>query len=473
MALRRARIVCTLGPSSATTKTLRDLIDAGMDVARLNISHGTHEEHGRVIESVREASRQTGKEIAVLLDLQGPKIRTRRVAGGCVTLATGAAFVITGDDCEIGDEHRVGTTYPRLVREVAPGQTVLLDDGYLVLRIERIEGNDIVCTVVKGGPLRDHKGIVVPGAGISAPALSDKDIRDAAFGLSHGVDAVALSFVASEQDVIALRDIMCRHGRVVPIVAKIERWEGVTDIEDIVREADAVMVARGDLGLEMPPEEVPVLQKRIIARCNYHGKPVITATQMLESMITNPRPTRAEASDVANAVLDGSDCLMLSGETSVGRYPVESVRMMDAIIRKTEEHFPPSPREQYIPADAGRNIADAIGQACRTIALQTGAAAIVTLTSSGATAALIAKHRPRAPIIALTDNIDTLRKLSFTWGVSPRLIPPLSGSGDVFDQIAPIVLADGSVKRGDVVVFTAGTPVHSRAPTNMVKVVRL
>ncbi len=473
MPARKTRIICTIGPACSESGALESLIAEGMDVARLNFSHGTHEEHAAAIARIRAASARSRKEIGILLDLQGPKIRTGKVIGGAVQLEEGRVFTITADSCEVGDAERVGTTWPGLPRDVQPGLTALLDDGYLSLRIDRVEGNDVICTVLKGGTLKNNKGIVVPGAAISAPALSDKDIEDAVFGLRRGVDAVALSFVSSEQDIVALRNIMSREGRIVPIVAKIERWEGVCDIEDIAREADAVMVARGDLGLEMPAEQVPVLQKRIIGRCNFFGKPVITATQMLESMIEQPRPTRAEASDVANAVIDGSDCVMLSGETSVGKHPVEAVRTMDAIIRTTEANFPASPPSRDIPSDPWTNIADAIGHSCCRIAAQTGAAAIVTLTSSGGTARLIAKHRPATPILALTDNPDTLRQLSLTWGVTARNIPPLTTDADVFDRMTPAVIEAGFARRGDVVVFTAGMPLNRRAPTNILKVLRL
>ena len=473
MTTRKTKIICTLGPATAGVDRLVDLIGAGMNVARLNFSHGTHEAHGQAIRDVREAARRTGVSVAVLLDLQGPKIRTGPVRGGVVHLEDGATFTITTEPLREGDAQRVGCTYTGLANDVKAGDTLLLDDGYLNLQVERVAGTDIITRVIKGGALKNGKGIIVPGAAISAPALSQKDIEDALFGLSHGVDAIALSFVASEQDVLALRGLMREHGRIVPIVAKIERWEGVSDIEDIVRESDAVMVARGDLGLEMPAEQVPVLQKRIIARCNFYGKPVITATQMLESMIGNPRPTRAEASDVANAVIDGTDCVMLSGETSVGRYPIEAVRTMDAIIRTTEAHFPAAAPLHERPSDVAVNTADAIGHACCAIAEQTLATAIVTLTSSGNTARLIARHRPAVPILALTDNEQTQRQLALTWGVNAIVIPRIPETSDPIATALAQVVVSGFARAGDTVVFTAGTPFGTRSPTNLVQVVLL
>jgi pyruvate kinase len=467
---RNAKIICTIGPASAGVAQLERLIAAGMDVARLNFSHGTHEEHRAMIRDIREASARAEKPVGILQDLQGPKIRIGMVVGSGVQLEDGARCVIAAGDASEGTAARLTTPYAPLARDVSPGGTLLLDDGYLILSIERIDGNDIHTTVVKGGTLKSHKGIIAPGARISAPAVSEKDIEDMRFGLDEGVDAIALSFVSSERDIIELRATMRLFGRIVPIIAKLERYEGVTDIEDIAREADGVMVARGDLGLELPAEDVPVLQKRIIDRCNYYGKPVITATQMLESMIANPRPTRAEASDVANAVIDGTDCVMLSGETSVGRYPVQAVQTMDRIIRKTEQHFHRHSPLHDIPTDARHNAADAIGRACCVIAEQIHAAAIVPLTSSGGTAKIIAKYRPTIPILALTDNEDTLRHLTWVWGLTARLVPPIAECDALFTAVHGVVLASGFVSPGDQVIFTAGMPFAQRVSTNMLKI---
>ncbi|MBL0176930.1 MAG: pyruvate kinase [Ignavibacteria bacterium] len=471
--MRRTKIIATIGPASAGVEMLTELINAGMDVARLNFSHGTHEEHEQMIADIRAAAEKCGKSVAILLDLQGPKIRTGDVENNAVPLEDGATLIITADDVPMGNAQRVGTTYPDLVRDVRAGQTILLDDGYLILRITAVQGNDIVTTVIKGGVLKNHKGIIVPGATITAPAISQKDLDDVRFGLDRGIDLVAMSFVSSERDIIELRSAMRVFGRTVPVIAKLERAEGIGDIEDIVREADAVMVARGDLGLEMPAEQVPVLQKRIISRCNFYGKPVITATQMLESMIENPRPTRAEASDVANAVIDGTDCVMLSGETSVGRYPVEAVRTMDRIVRTAEEHFPPNPPQSDVPTDERHNVADAVGRACCVIAAQIHAAAIVPVTSSGGEARIIAKYRPSVPILALTDSDEVMRQLALVWGVCAHRIPHIADHSDLLTEVVNTLLERKLLNEGDHAVLTAGTPFRNRVPTNMLRVVRL
>jgi pyruvate kinase len=468
---RRAKIICTIGPASRDHETLRKLTDAGMNIARLNFSHGTHEEYSDIIRTIREVAAESGAPLAIMQDLQGPKIRTGKVPDGGVVLFDGAAFTITTQDIGIGGPERVSTVYQDLPGDVREGQTILLDDGYIMLRVESVRGTEVHTLVTKGGRLHSHKGIIVPGATISAPPLSEKDIEDLRFGLAAGVDAVALSFVRSERDIIELKATMKLFGRIVPVIAKIERYEGYSDIEDIIAEADGIMVARGDLGVEMPAEQVPVLQKHIIRRCNFHGKPVITATQMLESMIEHPRPTRAEASDVANAVLDGTDCVMLSGETSVGAYPVEAVAYMDRIIRAIEESGSAAGTAAHsVPEDMLRNVADAIGRASCVIAGQINAAAIVCLTSSGGTARVIAKYRPDTPILALTDDAETMRRLAFTWGITPVLIPSLSEMDYQLAALREHVLATGFVRKGESVVYSAGSPLQKRVSTNMLEV---
>ncbi len=470
--LRRTKIICTLGPATDGPDMIARLIDAGMDVARLNYSHGTRAGHAAVIRMIREAARSKGKPVAILQDLQGPKIRVGTFAGGEALLAEGAAFTITADPVE-GSAQRVSTAYSGLPVDVAPGGILLLDDGYIILRVERVRGSDIETRVVKGGVLKDRKGIVAPGIRLSLPALGAKDLEDLASGLAEGVDFVALSFVQSERDVIDLREAIARLGGSAQIVAKIERSEAMNDIEDIIREADAIMVARGDLGLEMEAEEVPVLQKKIIALCNYHGKPVITATQMLESMIEHPRPTRAEASDVANAVIDGSDAVMLSGETSVGRYPAEAVGYLHRIILKTEAGAFRAERAAEIPADPRENVADAIGRACCALAGQIGAAAIVPLTTSGGTARVIAKHRPRTPIVALTDNEATCRRLALVWGVTPLIFGGIPEGDSTFESAKRLLRDRGLARPGDTILFTAGIPLRIRTSTNMLQVGRI
>ncbi|MDX9759141.1 MAG: pyruvate kinase [Bacteroidota bacterium] len=494
---RRAKIICTLGPATSDLSLLRQLVEAGMDIARLNFSHGTHEDHAAAIARIRAVEKELGRPIAILQDLQGPKIRTGAMPEGGVELRDGDEFTITTEDIDRGDATRVSTVYQALPRDVHEGQTILLDDGYLALTIESVHGSEIRTRIAKGGVLRSNKGIIVPGAAISAPPLSEKDIEDLRFGLEAGVDAVALSFVRSERDIIELRTAMKLFGRTVPVIAKIERDEGYTDIEDIIAEADGIMVARGDLGVEMPAEQVPVLQKHIIRRCNYFGKPVITATQMLESMIAHPRPTRAEASDVANAVLDGTDCVMLSGETSVGKYPLDAVAYMDRIVRTIEADNAAGGSGRMgsgsagggrtgsgrggldirqgigshdIPEDDDRNIADAIGRASCVIAEQIGAAAIVSLTTSGGTARVIAKYRPTVPILALTDSARTMRALLLTWGVTPVLIPSLESIDFDLEALRPHLLATGLVAKGQRVVYSAGSPLQKRVTTNMLEV---
>lgn len=470
--IRKTKIICTIGPSSGDVDALVKLIECGMNVARLNFSHGTHEDHARYMENIRTASRLTKTPIAIIQDLQGPKIRTGKLKNGEVPLRDGAEFIITTDEIE-GDQTRVSTMYENLPKDVSPGKTLLLDDGYITLRVERIEDRNIITRVVEGGVLKNHKGIIAPGCVISAASLTEKDLHDLQFGLEHDVDYVALSFVQSERDILELKTAMKTLGRVVPVIAKIERFEAFSDIEDIIHEAEAIMVARGDLGVEMNVEDVPVLQKKIIQRCNFYGKAVITATQMLESMIENSRPTRAEASDVANAVFDGTDAVMLSAETSVGKYPFDAVRVMDAVIRKAEADQQSKPPVYDVPDGQKENVADAIGRACCVMAEQIHAAAIMPMTTSGGTAKIIAKYRPTTPIIALTDHVETQRILSLVWGIHTLLVPPLVDTDSTLNSIHPIVIESGLVKKDDYVVYTAGIPLQIRTSTNMLKVEQL
>ncbi|MBI5326590.1 MAG: pyruvate kinase [Ignavibacteriae bacterium] len=480
---RKTKIICTIGPSTSSVESLIKLINTGMDAARINFSHGTQEQHAKTIKNIKAAAESTGKPVAILQDLQGPKIRTGKVIDGAVHLKDDAQFVITIDNIDFGNSDRVGTTYKDLINEVKPGNSILLDDGYIILNVEKITKNDIITRVIKGGMLKDNKGIIAPGVSSKAPSLSKKDIDDLKFGLQTGVDAVGLSFVRSETDVIELKAAMKIFGRVIPVISKIERYEGYEDIEDIIMESDAIMVARGDLGLELPAETVPVLQKEIIRKCNYHGKPVIIATQMLESMIENPRPTRAEASDVANAVLDGSDCVMLSGETSTGKYPFDAVDYMNRIIRVTEEKYNIGYRTGYIPnGTVVQNfepqqlieVGDALGRASCVIAEQIKAAAIVPLTSSGFTAKNIAKYRPNTPIVALTENDHTQRRLnSFIWGIQAKLVPADIPPEDIFNKLKDYLIGLDYIKSGDFVVFVAGLSAGSIMPDNMLKVFQI
>ena len=471
----KTKIVCTLGPASSTVDVIEKMIRAGMDVVRLNFSHGTHEEHRAAMKAVREAAERAGEPIAILQDLQGPKIRTGKLASPEVRLVDGAKFIITINEIA-GNAERVYTTYQNLPKDVKPGDTILMDDGLLQLKVLSSTATDVVTEVVHGGILKEHKGINLPGVSVSAPSLTDKDIEDLEFGIANDIDYVALSFVRTGDDIRRLREFIIAKidkGKKLPIIAKIEKREALDNIDEIIREADAIMVARGDLGVECATEDVPIAQKMICKKANAAGKPVIIATQMLESMIENPRPTRAEANDVANGVLDGADAVMLSGETSVGKYVVEVVRTMDLIIRRAEEEY----RDQLDLADeAGEKQAEvfkAIGRAACVLAKQIGAAAIVPITHSGETAKTIAKYRPYGKIIAVTDRERIRRRLNLVWGVRSILVPKIADTDTTLATIQQELLKSGYVNKGDYIVMTAGIPLLARGTTNMVKVEKI
>lgn len=467
---RKTKILCTIGPATDTVDKLVKLIENGMDVARLNFSHGGHDYHKTLIENIRKASEITGKALPILQDLQGPKIRTGEVENGGVELTDGQKFVITTDDIETGTSERVSTSYKDLVKDLRKNRILLLDDGYIILHIDDISGKDIMTTVKKGGILKNNKGIIAPGLSFSAPSISDKDREDLKFGLEHGIDVVALSFVRSVVDLYELKTTMKIFGRVAPIVAKIERPEAIDHIDEIIEEAHSIMVARGDLGLELPPEQVPIVQKELVNKCNFHGKPVITATQMLESMIQNPRPTRAEASDVANAVIDGSDCVMLSGETSVGKYPMEAVEYMDKIVKEVEKEYYGKNSQFKINQHPTEEVSDAMGRASCVIAEQINAAAIVTETSSTFTAKNIAKYRPKIPIIGITADPSIQRRLNFVWGVESILIHN-GGLGDNLENLSECLLKKNYINKDDYVVYIAGLSRSGYLPENIIKVI--
>ncbi len=472
---RKTKIICTLGPASDSVEKLVALIGAGMDAARLNFSHGTHEEHLESIDNIREASKRTGKPLAIIQDLQGPKIRTGKLSTPSVELKKGELLVITTEEI-LGDEKKVSTTYKDLSKDVKSGDRILVDDGLMELKVLNVKPPEVFCKVVTGGTLKDHKGLNLPGVSVSAPSLTEKDLEDLKFGLENDVDYVALSFVRSPKDLQDLRDAMEKIGKHASIIAKIEKGEAIQNIEGVIAPSDAVMVARGDLGVELPTEDVPVLQKKIIQHCNFHGKPVIIATQMLESMIKNPRPTRAEASDVANAVLDGADAVMLSGETSVGGYPVEAVTIMDKIIKKAELEgvinydVPDIQQEEKQLAD---NVFFAIARAACVLAEQVKAAAIVPVTHSGWSARNLAKYRPRAKILAVTDRDRIIRRLNIVWGVRGILLNKLSDTDTTVEMVQEEVAKSGLVQKGDYIVLTAGTPLLQRGTTNTVRVEKL
>jgi pyruvate kinase len=469
------KIICTIGPASQESARLQEMINAGMDVARLNFSHGNHEGHLQVLQSVRSAAARAGEAITILQDLGGPKIRTGVVANHAVQLKEGQGFVFTIEDV-VGDDRKVSTTYKALPKDVQKGDLILVDDGKIKMVVTGKTSTEVRCDVVNGGILKDNKGMNLPGVNVSVSSLTDKDREDLKFGLEQEVDYVALSFVRKPEDISELRSLIIRQGRKgikVPIVAKIEKREAVDAIDGIVAEADVVMVARGDLGVELQAEEVPLVQKMIVRKCNEAGKPVIIATQMLESMIENPRPTRAEANDVANAVLDGADAVMLSGETSVGSYPVDAVHTMDRIIRKAETIA----RDRLGEGLEGiryDDMFDAVARAAAVLAKQLSARAIVPITHSGATAIRISKYRPPAPIVAVTGRERILRRMNLVWGIRGIIVPDLDVDSDTaFKRIEDELVRRGHVKKGDYVVFTAGIPLMSKGTTNTIKVERV
>jgi pyruvate kinase len=470
---RRTKIVCTLGPASSDFETIRSLIDAGMDVARLNFSHGTHDEHAERIERIREASRAEGRTVTILQDLQGPKIRVGKIENDSVLLHEGDELVVTTEPMEEGTAEKVYIDYETLAEDATVGGRILLDDGLLELQITAIENGRIVTEVVEGGPLRSRKGVNLPNIRTSTPSMTEKDLTDLEFGIAHDVDTVALSFVRQPSDVAQLRDRIDQSGAEISTVAKIEKPEAVDNIREIVDVADGLMVARGDLGIEMPMEEVPRTQKMLISRGMEAAKPVITATQMLESMVDNPRPTRAEASDVANAVLDGSDAVMLSAETAVGDDPVRVVEVMDKIIRKAEDHW--NDYRQSLAVTPGKlertdSVTGSVSfTACR-LAEQVDAEAICCLTNSGATARSIARHRPSMPIYAFTDSEHVVGQLGVLWGTTAFHIPFQQDTDQGIARVHSVLRERSVVPPNARVVITAGMPLPARGRTNMVHV---
>jgi pyruvate kinase len=467
--MRRAKIVCTLGPSSKTPEAIGKLMDAGLDVARLNFSHGDHDSHLAVLKTVRAEAERRGRAVAALLDLQGPKIRVGTFTGGKVELVAGKEFTITTRPI-VGTAEVVSTTYHDLPRDVRPGDKVLLDDGYLQLEVVRVSGEDVVTRVVEGGILKDKKGFNLPGVQVSAPALTEKDRDDLAFGMSVGVDLIALSFVRAPADVReAVRLATPAKGPRVPVIAKIEKPEAVECLDEILAEADGIMVARGDLGVEMGPEKVPLVQKRAIELTNKHGKLVITATQMLESMIENPRPTRAEASDVANAVLDGTDAVMLSGETASGKYPEQAVRTMAGIIEEIEGSAWYRSRLEDPTLDFASS-ANAVAHAAVVAAKAMRIKVIACCTEGGATAQLVSDYRPEALVVAVTPNETTFRRLAPYWGVLPVRVPRAESSEQAIRRVEEVLKARGLAAPGDRIVVTMGVPMVEGQHTNLLKI---
>jgi pyruvate kinase len=466
---RRAKIVCTLGPATASAEALADLIAAGMDVARMNFSHGDHSDHQAIYERVREASAGVGRPIGVLADLQGPKIRLGRFADGPVMWATGERVAITVDDI-IGDHDRVSTTYQGLARDARRGDRLLVDDGKVGLVVDEVRGSDVICTVTEGGEVSNNKGLSLPGMNISVPALSEKDVDDLTFALGLGVDFVALSFVRSAGDIDLVHKVMDDVGSPrIPVIAKLEKPEAVANLEAIVLAFDGVMVARGDLGVELPLEQVPLVQKRIVQVARENAKPVIVATQMLDSMIEHSRPTRAEASDVANAVMDGADAVMLSGETSVGKYPTVTVQTMARIIAAVEVESVQAPPLTHRPKTQPGAIADA----ARDIGERLDAAALVAFTQSGDTVRRLARLHTPLPLLAFTPMDTTYRQLSLTWGVQCFQVPAVDSTDEMVRQVDGAVAEVPGFDAGDQVVIVAGSPPNTTGSTNLIRVHRL
>ncbi|NAS21133.1 pyruvate kinase [Herbidospora sp. NEAU-GS84] len=463
---RRAKIVCTLGPATSSPERLRELISAGMDVARFNLSHGSHELHKEVFDRVREAAEELGRAVGVLADLQGPKIRVGKFASGPVRLGVGDIITITTEDVP-GDRDLVSTTYEGLPGDVKPGDTVLVDDGRLHLEVDKVEGPRVTTRVVIGGMISDNKGLNLPGVAVSAPALTEKDEADLRWALRTGFDMIALSFVRSPEDADIVHRIMDEEGVHLPIIAKIEKPQAVDALEAIVDRFDGVMVARGDLGVELPLEQVPIVQRRIIELCREKAHPVIVATQMLDSMMAAPRPTRAEASDVAYAVMDGADAVMLSGETSVGNYPIESVATMARIATAAEDSTLHATHNlDRLPESTG----GAIARAAAEVGAIVGAKALVAFTMSGETARRLARYRSPIPLIAFTSNPVVRGQLALTWGVETFEVPFVHHTDDMVRQVEASLLALGSFEKGDKIVIVAGSPPGNPGSTNALRV---
>lgn len=470
--MKRTKIVCTIGPASESVETLVKLIEAGMNVARLNFSHGDYEEHGNRIKNIREAAKRTGENIAILLDTKGPEIRTGTMEGGEAELKEGTEVSISMEEI-VGNAERFSVTYSGLINDVQIGSKILLDDGLIELEVTEIrhDRKEIQAKVLNSGILKNKKGVNVPNVSVDLPGITEKDARDILFGIEQDVDFIAASFVRRPSDVLEIRELLEKHqADHIQIIPKIENREGVDNIDDIIKVSDGIMVARGDLGVEIPAEEVPIVQKELIKKCNKAGKPVITATQMLDSMQRNPRPTRAESSDVANAIFDGTDAIMLSGETAAGSYPVESVKTMTKIAVHVEKVMDYQTNFMNITSEQELSFTDAISQSVSYTAKMLNVNAIITPTESGHTARMISKYRPKAPIVAITANQSVNRQLSLVWGVTPVLSRRAHTTDEMLEISIDAGLETGIFKRGDRVIITAGVPVGESGTTNLMKV---
>jgi pyruvate kinase len=468
--MRKTKIICTLGPASDSEEMIGRMMNCGMNVARLNFSHGSHEEHQKRVDTFKKVREELNLPVSLLLDTKGPEIRTGKFKTGSARLEEGESFILFNDDME-GDSTGCSISYKDLYRDVAPGAHILMDDGLIEMVVTGIEGKDIHCSILNGGQIGNNKGINIPGTRINLPSLTEKDIQDIIFAIRNDFEFIAASFVRQASDIIEIRRVLEENnGQGIKIIAKIENREGILNFDEILRAADGIMVARGDLGVEIPVEEVPVVQKNLIEKCYQGGKPVITATQMLDSMIRNPRPTRAEASDVANAIHDGTSVIMLSGETAAGKYPLEALEMMAKIAEKTESSIDYWRKFQKAAFDMSSTITNAISHATCTTALDLHAAAIITVTQSGHTARMISRFRPACPIIATTTDKRVLRQLSMSWGVLPYLVEAADTTDEMFDMGVEKALESGLVDYGDLVAITAGVPIGISGTTNILKV---
>ncbi len=466
--LRKTKILCTIGPATRKPDVVRELIKSGMNVARLNFSHGDHDYHRETYEIIREQSRLLGQRVAILQDLSGPKIRLGDMEENTF-IETGDTMVFQGHEPIVGNCHRAFISYPKLYAEISVGERILVDDGLVEFVVESIDDKDLTVRALVGGELKSKKGVNLPGVQLSVPALTEKDHKDLAFGLELGVDLVALSFVRHPEDFIPVRQIMAKHGCRKPLIAKIEKVEALNELDDIVSFSDGIMVARGDLGVEAPLEDVPVIQKRLVRMCLEHSKPVIIATQMLESMVDSARPTRAEVSDVANSILDGTDAVMLSAETAVGRYPIRTVQVMDKIARRSELAFNHKLFEESIlPTE---NPIEAVAKAACRVADQVQARAIVACSHSGRTVRIIARNRPKARILGLTSQPNIVQELQLSWGVTPVLVPAYSTTDELMDLAVKAAKEEGNLPPGSLVVIVAGIPIGN--PTNLIRLKHL
>lgn len=469
--MKKTKMICTIGPASNKKDTIKKLIEVGMNASRHNFSHGTHETHKENMDTVKEARKEMNAHVAILLDTKGPEIRTGDFKSEKVQLKEGTSFTIYCNEMVLGDETKCSITYEGLSKDVKVGDSILIDDGLVGLRVQGIDGDKINCIVVNSGVVSNHKGVNVPGVSIKLPSLTEKDVEDLKFGVEQDIDIVAASFIRTGEDVINIRKTLNKFGgENILIFSKIENREGVDNIDKIIKYSDGIMVARGDLGVEIPAEEVPLVQKMIIEKCNLAGKSVITATQMLDSMMRNPRPTRAEASDVANAIFDGTDCIMLSGETAGGKYPVESAETMARIAQKAESALNYEKIQKNSFSKIKMTVPDAISLSTCSTAKELNATAIITPTQSGNTAKMVAKYRPQSPIVAVTPYESVARKLALYWGVYSVCSKKVDTTDEMIKLSATKALEHGFVEKGDLVVITAGIPVNYVGSTNMIKV---